>query len=109
MSVAAAVAGRAVVSLYHLVKAKFADDPEATAVLEAAEGAEQESPQVRQLAAALEAKQTEDPGFGEQVRAEWERHTSEQHATFGGVTNHISGHVSGNVVQARDITGGVKF
>jgi hypothetical protein len=109
VSVAAAVAGKAVVGLYHLIKAKFADDPDATAVLEAAEGAAQDSPEVRELAETLEAKQAADPEFGEQVRAEWERAAVGQHAETGGVTNQISGHVGGNVVQARDIEGGITF
>ncbi|MEC3979885.1 hypothetical protein [Amycolatopsis sp. H20-H5] len=106
---AATVAGRMVVGLYNLVKEKFASDPDASAVLEAAEGAAQDSPQVLTLAEALEAKRAEDPVFDEQVGAEWERATIEQHADSGGVTNQVSGQVSGKVLQARDIQGGVTF
>lgn len=109
MSVAAAVAGRVAAALYTLVKAKFADDPDATAVLEAAEGAAQDSPQVRDLAETLEAKQASDPAFGEQLRAEWERSSVGQQAESGGVTNQVSGSVGGNVVQARDIDGDITF
>ena len=109
VSIAAAVAGRAVIGLYNLVKAKFAGDPEASAVLEAAEGAAEDSPQVRELAAKLQAKQAEDPVFDKEVRAEWERVSIEQRAESGGVTNQISGQVSGKVVQARDIQGDIKF
>lgn len=109
VSVAAAAAGRAVVGLYNLIKAKFADDPDASAVLTAAEGAAQDSPQVRELAEALEAKQAADPAFGEQLRAEWERAAGGQQAESGGVTNRISGSVGGNVVQARDIGGDITF
>lgn len=107
VSVAAAAAGRAVVGLYTLIKAKFADDPDASAVLAAAEGAAEDSPQVRELAEALEAKQAADPAFGEQLRAEWA--AAGQQAESGGVANRISGSVGGNVVQARDIGGDVSF
>ncbi|MFJ1768133.1 hypothetical protein ACIOD2_47990 [Amycolatopsis sp. NPDC088138] len=109
VSMAAAIAARTVVGLYNLVKARFAADPEAKAVLEAAEGATADSPEVRKLAEALEAKKTADPAFAEEVAAEWERAVVDQDATSGGVTNQISGHVGGNVVQARDIQGGVSF
>jgi hypothetical protein len=44
ISIAATLAGRSVVGLYKLVKKKFSDDPEATAVLEAAEGAAEDTP-----------------------------------------------------------------
>ncbi|MGV9359109.1 MULTISPECIES: hypothetical protein [unclassified Amycolatopsis] len=94
--------------LYNLIKAKFADDPDASAVLTAAEGAAQDSPQVRELAETLEAKQAADPAFGEQLRAEWERAAGQQ-AESGGVANRISGSVGGNVVQARDIGGDISF
>jgi hypothetical protein len=87
VSIAAAAAGRVVVGLYKLVKAKFADDPEASAVLEAAEGAAQDSPEVRDLAATLEKKEAADPAFAEQLRGEWERATVEQRAESGGVAN----------------------
>ncbi|MGW3994186.1 hypothetical protein [Amycolatopsis sp. NPDC004772] len=94
--------------LYNLIKAKFADDPDASAVLSAAEGAAEDSPQVRELAETLAAKQAADPAFGEQLRAEWER-AAGQHAESGGVANRISGSVGGNVVQARDIGGDISF
>ncbi|MBN6034213.1 hypothetical protein [Amycolatopsis sp. 195334CR] len=109
VSIAAAAAGRAVIGLYQLIKAKFADDPEASAVLEAAEGAAEDSAEVRELAATLEEKQAADQEFGERLRQEWERATVEQHAESGGVSNQVSGQVGGNVVQARDIQGGITF
>ncbi|WP_228709497.1 hypothetical protein [Amycolatopsis keratiniphila] len=109
VSIAAAVAGRAVAGLYQLIKAKFADDPDASAVLEAAEGAAADSKEVGELAAALEEKQGADPAFGERLREEWDRVTVEQNAGSGGVANQVSGQVGGNVVQARDIQGGISF
>ena len=109
VSIAAAVAGRAVASLYQLIKAKFADDPDASAVLEAAEGAAAESKEVGELAAALEKEEGADPAFGEQLREEWDRVAVEQNAGSGGLANQVSGQVGGNVVQARDIHGGISF
>ncbi|OLZ42828.1 hypothetical protein BS329_41455 [Amycolatopsis coloradensis] len=109
VSIAAAVAGRTVAGLYQLIKAKFADDPDASAVLEAAEGAAADSQEVGELAAALEEKQSVDPAFGERLHEEWDRVTVEQSAGSGGVANQVSGQVGGNVVQARDIHGGISF
>ena len=109
VSVAAAAAGRVVVGLYDLIKTKFAGDPAASAVLAAAEGTAQDSPQVRELAEALEAEQAADPAFGERLRAEWERAADGQRAESGGVANRISGSVGGNVLQARDIEGDITF
>ncbi|WP_020666340.1 hypothetical protein [Amycolatopsis nigrescens] len=108
ISIAAALASRTVVGLYQLVKSKFSDDPEATALLEAAEGAGEDSPQVRALSERLADAEAESPEFAEELRGEWER-SAGQHAESGGVTNQITGNVSGKVVQARDIQGGISF
>jgi hypothetical protein len=94
--------------LYQLIKAKSADNPDASAVLDAAEGAAEDSAEVRELAATLEKKQATDLTFGTYLRQEWERATVEQHAECDGVTNQVSGQVSGNLVRARDIQGGIK-
>ncbi|EMD21827.1 hypothetical protein B0293_04470 [Amycolatopsis azurea DSM 43854] len=61
-------AGRAIAGLYQLIKAKFADDPDASAVLDAAEGAAEDSAEVRELADTLEKKAAADEVFGEQLR-----------------------------------------
>jgi hypothetical protein len=103
VSIAASLASRAVAGLYELVRAKFADDPVATAALTAAEGATEGSEQVRELSEALERTVEADPGFGAELRA---HHAVTQ---TGRVTNQISGTVHGNVVQAGDIQGGIRF
>lgn len=69
------------------------------------EGASPASPEVAALAAQLDTEETEDPGFGEELRRTWQQTTASQ----GGVVNQIAGNVSGKVVQARDITGDIKF
>ncbi|WP_410666191.1 hypothetical protein [Amycolatopsis sp. lyj-84] len=104
VSIAAAAAGRAIAGLYQLIKKQFADDEVATAVLEAVEGAAEDSVEVRDLGVALEQAEVADPDFSERLRALWQ-----QNADNSGVTNQISGTVHGNVVQARDISGGITF
>lgn len=101
ISLAAALAARSVVGLYKLVKDKFSGDPEAVAVLEAAEGAAEDSPEVRALATRLAAAEEEDRDFAEHLRREWDQ--------AGGVVNTVSGTVSGKVVQARDVHGDISF
>jgi N-acyl-D-aspartate/D-glutamate deacylase len=110
LSIAVAVATKAVKGLYELVKEKFADDPVASEVLETAENAAAEgadSPEVVELSEALEQAELQDPAFREQLRAHWE-HTVNV-TQEGRVTNQLTGNVSGRVVQAGDIHGGVRF
>jgi hypothetical protein len=108
VSIAAALATKAATSLYDLVKQAFAKRAGAPEVLTAAEGADAESPEVAALAEELAAVERDDPAFGAQLRAQWAKQAS-QHAEHGGVTNQITGTVTGKVVQARDIEGGVSF
>ncbi|GAB2452310.1 hypothetical protein [Nocardia tengchongensis] len=60
----------AATGLYDLVRKKFAKSAEQTAVLEAAVCAGTDSPQVRQLAQALQHAELTDPAFGAQLRTE---------------------------------------
>ncbi|MFD0204479.1 MULTISPECIES: hypothetical protein [Saccharothrix] len=103
VSIAASLATRAVAGLYELVRAKFADDPVATAALTAAEGAAEDSPQVAALSETLERAIQADPAFGAELRA---HHAVTQ---TGRVNNQISGTVHGTVVQAGDVTGGINL
>ena len=105
VSIAAALAAKSVTSLYDLVKRKFTGRTEAEAALEAAGGAVPESPEVAALATHLAAAANEDPAFGAELRHTWQQVS----ATRGGVVNQITGNISGNVVQARDIKGGISF
>lgn len=105
VSIAAALAAKSATSLYELVKRKFAGRKEAEAALTAAVGAPPESAEVAALATQLAAAENEDPEFGAELRNTWQQ----VGATEGGVVNQITGNVSGKVVQARDIEGGVSF
>ncbi|AVT34848.1 hypothetical protein C6361_27470 [Plantactinospora sp. BC1] len=105
VSVAAALAAQSATSLYDLVKRRFAGREDAEAALEAVSGASPGSPQVAVLAAHLAAAETEDPMFGVELRHTWQQVS----ASRSGVVNQITGNVSGKVVQARNIEGGITF
>lgn len=105
VSIAAALAGKSVASLYELVKRRFAHRGDAAAALERASGAAPDSSEVAALAAHLAAEEAENPAFGVEVRHTWQQVAADR----GGVVNQITGNVSGKVVQARDIEGGVRF
>lgn len=105
VSIAAAIAAKSATSLYDLVKRRFGGREEAELALTAAEGAAPESPEVAALATHLATVTAEDPAFATELRNTWQLVA----ARDGGVVNQISGNVSGKVVQARDIEGGVSF
>lgn len=105
VSIAAALAGKSVTALYELVKRKFADRRDAAAALKGASGAAPDSSEVATLAAHLAAAEAENPAFGLEVRHTWQQVTADR----CGVVNQITGNVSGKVVQARYIEGGVSF
>ncbi|GAA4550413.1 hypothetical protein [Amycolatopsis samaneae] len=107
MAVATALATKAATGLVDLVKKKFSGDKKAVAALEAADADKPET--VTALAERLEAAESADKEFAEELRAEWERVNVQQHAESGGVTNQVSGNVSGKVLQAGDIHGNVSF
>lgn len=106
IAIATTLATKAAGSLFDLVKAKLSKrGSKDVAVLDAAVQAGPESPEVSQLAEVLDVAQHEDPGFAGQLRTEWRA----VQAGSGSVSQSVSGMVSGNVVQARDIQGGVTF
>ncbi|MGB3444650.1 MAG: hypothetical protein WBA97_38410 [Actinophytocola sp.] len=105
VSIAAALAGKSVTSLYELVRRKFGGKGDAAAALEGVPGASPDSAEVADLAAHLTAAEAGDPAFGLELRHLWQQVA----ATRDGVVNQITGNVSGKVVQARDIKGGVRF
>lgn len=105
VSIAAALAGRSATSLYELVRRKFGDRGAAAAALARSAGAAPESAEVADLAAHLAATEGGAPDFGVELRRVWQQVA----ATEDGVVNHITGNVSGKVVQARDVKGGIRF
>jgi hypothetical protein len=109
VGIAAALAGSAASSLYDFVKSRFSRRPQGTAALEAARGASPDSVEVLALATELARAEQDDPEFGIELRSRWAAFSTQQEASHGGVANQVSGDVSGSVVQARDIEGGVRF
>jgi hypothetical protein len=105
VSIAAAIAAKSATSLYDLVKRKFAGRDDAAETLLALEGAAPDSPEISAFATRLAAAEAEDPAFSAELRHTWQ----EVNATRGGVVNQILGNVSGKVVQARDIQGGISL
>jgi hypothetical protein len=109
LSIASTLATKAAGTLYDLVKSVFHRHPKAAAALEAAVDEEPESAAVHALAERLAQVEAAEPEFREQLRSEWTKVAGDQHADHGGVVNQITGNVSGKVVQARDIAGGVSL
>jgi hypothetical protein len=123
ISIAAALATKAIPALYDFVKGKFAGKP-AAAALEKAEGATPGSPEIAVLAEELAKAERADPGFGTDLRQVWQsvhqQAGGDAIANVGGnVTtntvhnsgpvNTVSGNVTGKVIQAGDIHGNITF
>ncbi|MGW5055686.1 hypothetical protein [Actinokineospora sp. NPDC004072] len=107
VDVAAALATRSATSLYDLVKAKLTAG--GRKALAAARGASRTSPEVAALAEELARAEAADPDFATALRAEWNATQIHNVVDNGSVSNQISGRVSGNVVQAKDIQGNITF
>jgi hypothetical protein len=106
IAIATTLVTKAAGSLFDLVKAKLGKrGGKDVAVLDAAVEAGPESPEVGELAGVLDVVTREDPAFAEQLRTEWRA----VQAGTGDVHQSITGNVSGRVVQARDIQGGITF
>jgi hypothetical protein len=105
VAIAAALAGKGVGSLYDMVKKKFTGRTEAIATLEAAADAAPESAEVQALSEELATAVRSDPRFGNELRSLWQSVTAET----GGIVNQSTGTISGKVVQARDVAGGVSI
>lgn len=107
-AIAAALATKAATGLYDLVRRRFSRHPERARALEAAAGAAPDSAPAQALADALAATEREDPGFAEELRAEWVK--IEQTDRSGGVRNVVSGNVTGNVIQVDgNVSGGINL
>jgi hypothetical protein len=110
--------GKAIAKLVQRVKERFAKDPGAEVVLASAQEDPDNTMWVDALAKVLHRAEEADPAFGAELRELWGAAKSEvavnaskteQTAKSGGINNSVSGIVSGNVVQARDIRGGTNF
>lgn len=125
LAIAGALAGKATTALasggrtalgrlYRLVADKLSVKERDTKLLEAvAERTDVARPdqeaEVGQLAEVLDRAGRDDPDFAGRLRELWTEARTELTADRGGVINEVSGDVSGTVVQARDIHGGINI
>jgi hypothetical protein len=103
-------AGRAALGqLVQLVRGKLRADPD-RAALESAQAQPDDDLLVQRLAALLEGAAAQDEAFAVGLTRLWTALRDEWAvAKQGGVVNQVSGAVSGTVVQARDVQGGITF
>lgn len=66
-----------------------------------------EAKTVQRLAELIGERMREDPAFANQIRTLWRELVEEQERSE--VTNTVHGEVHGSVVQARDVSGGIRF
>ncbi|MGH3283004.1 MAG: hypothetical protein ACRDNW_28285 [Trebonia sp.] len=109
IEIAAALAAKATESVYELVREKFKSRRKALDALDAADGKPTDSPEVLALAQEINMAQAYDERFKEQLRSAWATVQVQAPASGGSAANTITGNVTGNVVQARDIHGDVRF
>jgi len=120
VAIAAALAGKAAGALasggstafgrlYRLVKEKLSGREEDAGLLDDAASAPDSKATVARLADAMEHASTDDPAFAAQLRELWGQARTELRADRGGVINEVTGNVSGNVIQARDIQGNISL
>ena len=96
-----------VARLISALRAKFRGDPGARGTLEIAVESPGSQVAGEELVAVLRARTASDPGFGEWLLSQWVEVAPQLDA--GKLTNVITGTVKGNVIQARDIHGGIHF
>ena len=106
MSVAATLATKAAGTLFDLVKQRFGQHPERAKALAEVSGAAPDPAAVGTLAEALAATEREEPGFGEELRVALTK--VDVHSKTD-MRNVVSGTVTGTVVQAGEVHGGIHF
>jgi len=109
VSVAAALAGKAAGNLYDIVRKRLKGDPNAAKQLEVVTSGQATPTDLDDLARTLEYIAQRDDGFRTALNAEVSRHVESSANGEDSVTNTVGGDVSGKVVQARDVEGGVHF
>lgn len=103
-------AGRAAfTALARLVKRRFQGSRSAQTALTEAEADPADGTRIESLREELAQAAAEDPAFDHELRRLWQDLALHLEAGGGGVVNNLSGPVGGNVVQARDIQGGISF
>ncbi|MET7425380.1 hypothetical protein [Dactylosporangium sp. NPDC005555] len=101
--------GAAFEALAQLVRRAFRGRASAQAALTQAEADPADEARIGTLQQALAEAVAEDPAFETDLQAVWRDLSPHLTADYGGVANNVSGTVEGNVVQARDVHGGISF
>lgn len=103
-------AGRAAYQrLVRFVRGRFQADQAAEEALAAAEATPSDQERIDELRSALARLAADDPEFDAELRARWRELQPHLTAAAGGVINTITRELGGNVVQARDVQGGITF
>jgi hypothetical protein len=105
-AIAAAVASKSAGSLYDLVKGSSPVGARPKRHSPRPKVPRPTMPRYSRSATNCTEQQKIDPEFTAQLQAAWQ---VEQHADQGGVASQITGTVTGKVLQARDIHGGITF
>jgi hypothetical protein len=105
-----AAGGRAAFeALVRLVRRRFEDRTSAQAALAEAGTDSAKDVRIEILRQALAQAVADDPAFEVELLDRWRVLSPHLNASEGGVINSVSGSVEGNVVQARDVHGGISF
>jgi hypothetical protein len=96
-------------ALARLVRRKLGGDSAASTALEEAELDPSNGARLQELRAALEAAMSADPVFAAEMRRLWRGVQEERAGGRDDVINNFSGTARGNVLQARDVHGGISF
>lgn len=92
-----------------LVRRKARDDAETSAALAAADDRPVDHPTVKALAQRLDQLAAADPEFSNELRTAGTVLHNEITAGEGGVVNNNAGTVTGTLIQARDVQGGINL
>jgi len=96
-------------ALARLVRAASGQSSVALDAVQAAQASPSDTERLSDLAALLAGRAGHDPGFAAGLNlwlAEVQRHAGDGQ---GGIVNSVSGDVGGTLVQARDISGGIRI
>jgi hypothetical protein len=95
--------------LISLLRRRFAGHPSSEQALELAQQDPTSAVRVEALVNALMQAQATNPDFEAELRHAWLELRAHLNADQDAVVNSVSGTIGGNVVQARDVTGGISF
>jgi hypothetical protein len=101
--------GAAFEALTRLVRRAFHGRASAQAALADAEADPADETRIGSLQQELANAAAEDAVFETDLQAVWRDLSPHLTAGYGGVANNVSGTIEGNVVQARDVHGGISF